>query len=72
MKSLKGTYHNGQLILDEAVVSDKPIEVIVTFLEEEEEEKQETKFSFAEARELLSDYKGSLSDAVIEERNLSV
>ena len=70
MKSLKGTYHNGQLILDEAVVSEKPLKVIVTFLEEEKEEKQEKKFSFTEARKILSDYMGSLSDAVIEERNL--
>lgn len=46
--------------------------VIVAFLEDVEEE--ETKkinlgdFSFNRAKEILKDYKGSLSDAVIEER----
>jgi hypothetical protein len=69
MKALKGTYHKGKLRLEEPVNSDIPLKVIVTFLEEEEK-KQEKKFSFAEARKLLSDYKGSLSAAIIEERNL--
>lgn len=70
MIALKGIYHKGKLTLDEAVDSDKPLKVIVTFLEEEAEMKQKKReFSFKKSRKLLADYKGSFSDAVIEERN---
>jgi len=73
MIALNGTYYNGHLELDSPVKSDKPLRVIVTFLEEniELEEKKKPKkqrFSFQRSRELLRNYKGSLSDAVIEER----
>ena len=73
MIALTGTYYDGRLELDEPVVTDKPIKVIVTFLEEAKDPKPDKKdirerFSFDKARELLKDYKGSLSDAVIEER----
>ena len=73
MIALTGTYHDGRLELDEPIEVDKPVKVIVTFLEETKSLEQDKKdirerFSFAESRELLKDYKGSLSDAVIEER----
>ena len=73
MIALTGTYHKGYIQLDEPIKTDKPIKVIVTFLEETERLKPDNRnireqFSFDKSRELLKDYKGSLSDAVIEER----
>ena len=72
MIALTGTYHNGRLELDEPIGTDEPIKVIVTFLEKTEQRSHcddlYSRFSFEEARELLNDYKGSFSDAVIEER----
>ena len=59
MIALTGIYHNGRL----------------TFLEETKQKSHcddlYSRFSFEEARELLKDYKGSFSDAVIEERRES-
>jgi hypothetical protein len=50
--------------------------VIITFLEEVkapvEEKLDMSKFSFKKARKLLESYKGSLSDAIIEERRSAV
>ncbi|MGB3849545.1 MAG: hypothetical protein WA958_06220 [Tunicatimonas sp.] len=73
MIALTGTYHNGRLELDEPIGTNKPVKVIVTFLEETESLKSgkrniRERFSFDKSRELLKGYKGSLSDAVIEER----
>ena len=76
MIAINGTYYNGQLQIEEEIKTQKPMKVIVTFLEEVEPTKKEEKkeglklsdFSFAESRELLKDMKGSLSEAVIEER----
>ena len=74
MIALTGTYHKGQLVLDSPVKAEKPLKVIVTFLEEDIVPEQKanlakTKFSFEQSRALLKDYKGSFSEAVIEERN---
>jgi len=72
MLSVRGLYEHGSVKLDEKVPISMETPVIVTFLEDVEEE--ETKridlrdFSFNRAKEILKDYKGSLSDAVIEER----
>lgn len=70
MISTKGIYHKGKLELEEPINSEKPIKVIVTFLEDEvvEEKSIMDKFNFAKARKLLANVKGNLSDAVIEER----
>lgn len=73
MIALTGTYHNGRLELDEPIRTDKPVKVIVTFLEKTKTSEPSKgnireRFSFDKSRELLKDYKGSLSDAVIEER----
>lgn len=72
MLALKGIYENGIIKLEKPPQSDKPIMVIVTFLEEEESKEEKPlsleDFSFMKTRALLADYKGSLSDAVIEER----
>ena len=65
-------YQEGQLILKESVVFAKPVKVIVTFLEEPDsitEKKIDlTQFSFARARMLSKEIKGTLSDVLIEER----
>ncbi len=72
MLSLKGIYENGEVKLKEKIAVTGEVPVIVTFLEElEDEEPQKLdldEFSFNRSKELLKDYKGSLSDAVIEER----
>ncbi|MGE5341498.1 MAG: hypothetical protein ACM3SY_08445 [Candidatus Omnitrophota bacterium] len=72
MLSIKGVYENGQVKLKEKVSICKQIPVIVTFLEETENiEPQKldlNSFSFNRSREISKDYKGSLSDAVIEVR----
>jgi hypothetical protein len=72
MLSVKGLYEHGTVKLDEKVPITMETPVIVTFLEDVEEEETKTinlgDFSFNRAREILKDYKGSLSDAVIEER----
>ena len=71
MVQLSGTYENGHITLDKEIAVDKPVKVLVTFLDEEVEKKKRLTlddFSFAKSRELLKDVKGSLSDAVIEER----
>lgn len=73
MISTKGIYFNGNLKLENPITSEKPLKVIVTFLEETEESNQDTGFSVKslsldKSRKLLADFKGSFSDAVIKER----
>ncbi len=72
MLAIKGSYKNGKISLHKKIKTTKSIEVIVTFLEDVEatvpKELDLRKFSFNKSRELLKDYKGSLSDAVVEER----
>ena len=74
MFALTGTYQNGQIHLDKEYLSKEPVKVIVTFLEDTVEQKQSEKrltladFSFMKSRKALERYKGSLGDAVIEER----
>lgn len=71
MSTITGTYHNGKLKLDEVFSSKKPVRVIVNFLEEVEvacdKPLRLEYFSFAERQELLKDFKGSFSEALIEE-----
>jgi hypothetical protein len=72
MIQVSGTYNNGNITLDKAIAVDKPVKVIVSFAEEDiDPERTRLKlsdFSFLKSRELLKNVKGSLSDAVIEER----
>jgi len=74
MTALAGIYQNGSIKLDKEYLSSKPVKVIVTFLEDAEEQTQPEKrltladFSFEESRNALENYTCSLSDAVIEER----
>jgi len=72
MLAIKGTYDKGKIILQEKIAASKPVPVIVTFLEDVKGEHvtrfDANKFSFGKAKKILKDYRGSLSDAVIEER----
>jgi len=74
MVAVSGTYQNGKINLDKNYLSEKPVKVIVTFLEEVEEQERPERiltiadFSFLECQKILEHYKGSLSDALIEER----
>ncbi len=76
MLSVEGIYENGKLILSGDMDIKKPLKVIVTFLDEVDSypsKKLDIKsFSFNKSRELLKDYKGSLCDALIEERRTSI
>lgn len=76
MLTIKGIYENGKISLQEKVKTTKQVNVIVTFLENVEIPNSGNldlrKFSFNKSRELLKDYKGSLSDAVVEERRSAV
>lgn len=72
MVAIVGTYQNGYVKLDREYPSDNPVKVIVTFLEDVQTQSGEglslSDFSFSKSQKNLENYKGSLSDAVIEER----
>jgi len=72
MVVVTGTFQDGQVKLDKEYASTHQIKVIVTFLDEVEEKPKNrllmSDFSFAKSRKILKRLKGSLSDAVIEER----
>jgi hypothetical protein len=72
MIAVNGIYENGIIRLDRQIQAKKSVKVIVTFLDEElqSDSKRLTvkDFSFFKSREKSKRYKGSLSDAVIEER----
>lgn len=72
MVQVSGTYNKGSILLDEAITLEKPVKVIVTFVDHDDDiiEKRLTlnDFSFLKSREQLKDVKGNISDAVIDER----
>ena len=71
MLAVKGIYDNGRITLQEKVKTTKPVNVIITFLDEtpKKEKKIElSKFSFKKSKTILKEYDGNLSEAVIEER----
>lgn len=76
MLKVKGIYKDGKVFIPEEIKTDKPIDVIVTFLEDVKikgvKKVDINKFSFKKAKELLSSFKGSLSDVIIEERRSAV
>ncbi|MVN21951.1 hypothetical protein [Mucilaginibacter arboris] len=76
MVAIAGTYQDGYVKLDREFSSTEPVKVIVTFLEDIEisSDKRLTlsDFSFAKSQKILEEYKGSLSDEVIEERRSEV
>jgi len=63
---------NGYVKLDKEYSSNNPVKVIITFLEdvqsESEEELSLSDFSFCKSQKNLENFKGSFSNAVIEER----
>lgn len=76
MIAVLGTYENGHVKLEQKFTSAKPVKVIITFLEEVDAASQKplsfSDFSFSQSRKALENYKGSLSDVVIEERRLEL
>ena len=76
MVAVVGTYQNGYVKLEKEYASDTPVKVIVTFLEDvqigSEKEILLSDFSFSKSQKNLENYKGSFSDAVIEERRIEL
>lgn len=76
MVAVAGTYQNGYVKLEKEYASDTPVKVIVTFLEDvqigSEREILLSDFSFSKSQKNLENYKGSFSDAVIEERRIEL
>ncbi len=76
MLAVKGIYKDGNIILNEKVDTDKPVEVIITFLDEIESPSEKkldiSNFSFNKSRELLKNLKSSLSQEIIEERRSEI
>lgn len=72
MLAVVGTYQNGNVKLDKEYPSDKPVKVIVTFLEDVEASSGKrlslSDFSFSKSREALAGYNGSFTDSLEEER----
>jgi hypothetical protein len=72
MIAVNGIYENGIVRLDRRIQAKKTIKVIVTFLDDElttNVNRLNTKdFSFLKSREKSKRFKGSLSDAIIEDR----
>jgi hypothetical protein len=72
MIAVNGTYENGIIRLDRRIQAKKNVKVIVTFLDEElhnDSKRLKIKdFSFLKSREKSKRFKGSLAEAVIEDR----
>ncbi len=72
MVTVLGTFKDGYVKLDREYSSDTPVKVIVTFLEEVKSSSLRnlslSDFSFAKSQKNLENYKGSFSEAVVEER----
>ncbi len=72
MLSLVGTYQDGYVTFDKDYLTENPVKVIVTFIEEIQSESEKSislaDFSFAKSKKNLENFKGSFSDAVVEER----
>ncbi len=72
MVAVVGTYQNGYVKLDKEYSSANPVKVIITFLEDVQSGSEKrlslSDFSFSKSQKNLENYKGSLSDAVVEER----
>ncbi|WP_373520014.1 hypothetical protein [Aquiflexum sp.] len=74
MKTISGTYYNGELKLDKPLKTKNPVRVKLVF-EEDLPEKDVLKisdFSFLEMQEMLKDCKSSLSEELVNERRLDL
>ena len=76
MVAVSGVYQNGYVKLDEELSFKKPVKVIITFLEDVETSPEKSlslsDFSFSKSQKILENYKGSLSDVLIEERRSEI
>ena len=76
MLSVRGSYKDGTIVLKECIKTTKPVDVIVTFMEDVDKPAavriDVRGFSFDKTKNLLKSYKGSLSEAVIAERRSAV
>lgn len=74
MVAIVGTYLNGVIKLNENYNSTNPVKVIVTFLEDEnstiDNQLNLSDFSFSKSQKNLENFKGSLSDTIINERQI--
>lgn len=74
MITVFGTFLNGYVKLDKDYSTSNPVKVIVTFLEEVHSKSEKgislSDFSFSKSKKNLEDFKGSLSDSLIEERRI--
>lgn len=74
MKTISGTYFNGELKLDKPLKTKKPVRVKLVF-EQDIPEKDVLKisdFSFLEMQEMLKDCKSSLSEELVNERRMDL
>ncbi len=76
MVEVMGIYQNGCIKLDREYLSEKPVKVIVTFLEDVEVPSEKglsfDDFSFSKSRKALENYIGSFADTLIEERRKDI
>ena len=76
MLSIVGTYQNGFVKFDKDYLTQKPVKVIVTFMEEVQSKSEKgislTDFSFSKSKKNLESYKGSFADTVIDERRVEL
>ena len=72
MLSLVGTYQNGFVKFDKDYLTQKPVKVIVTFIEEVQSKSEKgislKDFSFSKSKKNLENFKGSFSDSIVEDR----
>jgi len=71
MITVEGIYENGKVRLNKKIQTKKAMKVIVTFLEDKDQNNDRLSledFSFLKSRKKTKRYKGSISDSVIEER----
>lgn len=68
MKAVKGIYKDGKVTLTEPHPLHQKSEVIVIFMDVLQDKEEKKTFSFNKARELSKSFKGSLADALLEER----
>ena len=76
MYAVVGTYQNGYVVLDQNYPSNKPVKVIITFLDEIEPNVEKgfslSDFSFSKSQKRLENFKGSFGDSVVDERRLDI
>ncbi len=75
MLAVRGIFDDGIVKLNQKVNFLKPTKVIVTFIDDIREERNPidlNKFSFFESQKVLKNLKSSLSDAIIEERQIEL